>query len=46
MIDTIIPAILYITTTLILFGMVCFTWGYLKGRDACYIEVKTEKKTN
>jgi hypothetical protein len=44
MTSTLIPALLYLLSTQVLFGIVCFTWGYLKGRGYEYIEIKGTKK--
>jgi hypothetical protein len=44
MTSTLIPALLSIISTQVLFGMVCFAWGYLKGRGYEYIEIKGTKK--
>jgi hypothetical protein len=44
MTSTLIPALFYLATTQILFGLVCFYWGYFKGRDYDYIEIKGKKE--
>jgi hypothetical protein len=41
---TTIPALLYFLSTLVLFGMTCFFWGYFKGADIRYIEIVRERK--
>jgi hypothetical protein len=43
MTSTLIPAIVYLGLTQLLFGMVCYAWGYLKGRGYEYIEIKGGK---
>ena len=34
----------YAITTQILFGLVCFYWGYFQGKDYDFIEIKGGKK--
>jgi hypothetical protein len=41
---TLIPLSLSVIFTLTLFGLVCFAWGYLKGRGYEYIEIVRDKK--
>jgi hypothetical protein len=42
---TTLPFVLYIATTMLLFGFVCYAMGYLKGRDYETIEITRDKKT-
>jgi hypothetical protein len=41
---TTIPFILYIISTMLLFGFVCYAMGYLKGRGYDHIEITRDKK--
>jgi|LakMenEpi03Aug12_release.lakeMendotaPanAssembly.Ray.scaffolds.fasta_scaffold5121847_1 hypothetical protein len=40
---TTLPFVLYIATTMLLFGMACFAWGFLKGRGYETIEIAFSK---
>jgi len=40
---SLIPAFISVALTQVLFGMVCFAWGYLKGRNYETIEILFSK---